>query len=229
VPKIKFFTNSENVAIPQPTKRSLPEWYKQIPNFHYGDTKIRIVNGDVTNATVKACMPFLDTFLTGYTAVLWQDLEVTHDAGVHMLKWRATPNVADSRGPNPYATFPVPHGCANQEFVWQSPFFIETTPGYDLLLTHPLNRYDLPFTTLSGIVAGEMLSIGNFPFYIKEGFEGIIEKGTPIFQIIPIKRESWSSEEDSSLLKKGERFTQESILTITGWYKKTFRKAPDYK
>jgi hypothetical protein len=229
VPKIKFFTSHENVKILEPTKKYLPEWYKQIPNFYNGESNIRIKDGDTTNATVKACMPFLDTFLTGYTATLWQDLEVTRKDGLSSLKWRTAPEVAGARGPNPHSTFPVPLGCSNEEFVWKSPFIIETIPGYDLLLTHPLNRYDLPFTTLSGIVAGEILANGSVPFYLKEGFEGIIEKGTPIFQIIPIKRESWSSEEDSSLLKKGERFEQESLMTITGWYKKTLRKIPEYK
>jgi hypothetical protein len=229
VPKIKFFTISENVNIPEPTKKTLPDWYKHLPNFLDGDTKIRITNGEGTNATIKACMPFLDTFLTGYTATLWQDLEVTYENGFSTLKWRTNPEVASTRGPSPHSPFLVPPGCDGEELAWRSPFLIETDPGYDLLLTHPLNRYDLPFTTLSGIVAGEMLGTGNFPFYLKKGFEGIIEKGTPIFQIIPIKRESWVSEKDEALLKKGQRFKQESLTKITGWYKKTFRKAPDYK
>lgn len=229
MPKIKFFTISENVSTPEPARVVLPDWYRQIPNFHNNEKKIRITSDGSTNATIKACMPFLDAFLTGYTARLWQDLEVTYENNFHMLRWRTSPEVASSRGTNPHVTFPIPPGCEDQEFAWSSPFLIETIPGYDLLLTHPLNRYDLPFTTLSGIVAGEMLSTGNFPFYLKKGFEGIIEKGTPIFQIIPIKRESWSSEKDEALLKKGERFRQESLMTITGWYKKTFRKAPNYK
>ena len=32
------------------------------------------------------------------------------------------------------------------------------------------------------------------PQQIEEGFEGIIEEGTPILQIIPFKRESWKAE-----------------------------------
>jgi hypothetical protein len=227
--KIKFFTVHENVKNPEPSKKHLPDWYKQIPNFYNDEKKIRIKDGDTTNATVKACMPFLDAFLTGYTATLWQDLEVTRKNGLSILKWRTVPAVAGARGPNPHSTFPIPLGCSNEEFVWLSPFLIETIPSYDLLLTHPLNRHDLPFTTLSGIVAGEILGTGSFPFYLKEGFEGIIEKGTPIFQIIPIKRESWHSQEDKDLLKKGERFEQESLTTLTGWYKKTLRRAPQYK
>jgi hypothetical protein len=30
--------------------------------------------------------------------------------------------------------------------------------------------------------------------WIREGFEGIIEKGTPLVQITPFKRDNWESE-----------------------------------
>jgi hypothetical protein len=32
------------------------------------------------------------------------------------------------------------------------------------------------------------------PFFLKEGFSGLVPKGTPYAQIIPIKREDWTSE-----------------------------------
>ena len=45
---------------------------------------------------------------------------------------------------------------------------------------------------------------GNIPFFVKEGFTGTIEKGTPYAQIIPIKRSSWSSFADYGLISPNE-------------------------
>ena len=227
--KIKFFTDSEFVDIPQAAKSVLPDWYKQIPKFHNSEKRPRITPNGTTNATVKACMPFFDTFLTGYTATLWQDLDVSYEGENPVIAWRTEPEVAGSRGPNPHASFPIPPGCVNWEFTWKNPIIMQTPPGYDLLITHPLNRYDLPFTTLSGVVAGEMLAVGSLPFYLKEGFEGIIKKGTPIFQIIPIKRESWVSEKDPALSQQGAKFKHDSLSTISGWYKNNIWKRKDYR
>jgi len=67
-----------------------------------------------------------------------------------------------------------------------------------LLLMHPSQRHDLPFFTLTAIVDTDKFPNKlHLPFFIKEGFEGIIEAGTPIAQIIPIKRDVWKSEKKS--------------------------------
>jgi hypothetical protein len=96
----------------------------------------------------------------------------------------------------------------------------QTPPGYSSLITHPLNRHDLPFITLSGLVDTDMtMARGNLPFFLKEGFEGVIPAGTPMFQIIPFKRENWQMEEDKSIMKIGlenEFLTKKSVY---GWYK----------
>ena len=63
---------------------------------------------------------------------------------------------------------------------------------------HPSQRHDLPFFTLTAIVDTDKFPNKlHLPFFIKEGFEGIIEAGTPIAQIIPIKRDVWKSEKKS--------------------------------
>jgi hypothetical protein len=35
---------------------------------------------------------------------------------------------------------------------------------------------------------------GSMPFFLREGFSGVIPAGTPFAQIIPFKREDWTSE-----------------------------------
>ena len=45
---------------------------------------------------------------------------------------------------------------------------------------------------MSGIIDSDKYSSpGNLPFFIKEGFTGMIPAGTPYLQIVPIKRSSW--------------------------------------
>ena len=228
---LKIFATHKYVELPQPAVKNTPEWYKKIPSFYNKEKHPRIITGDETNLTVKKCMPFFDTFRTGYVATLWQDLEISVESEHEnpILKWRTDPPVADGRGPNPHSSFPVPAGCSDFEFIWDSPFIFESSPNYDLLITHPLNRYDLPFITLSGIVSGENFGTGNIPFYIKKGFSGIIKKGTPIFQIIPIKREPWISKASPELLEKELKNRHESLTFISDWYKKRFWKPKDYR
>jgi hypothetical protein len=93
-----------------------------------------------------------------------------------------------------------------------------------MLITHPLNRHDLPFTTLSAVVDGGLVldPNGNIPFYIKKDFEGVIPKGTPIIQIIPFFQENWSSKKIKNLTKKGDQHGKMSASILFGWYKKTF-------
>ena len=67
----------------------------------------------------------------------------------------------------------------------------------------------------------------NLPFFLKEGFEGIIPKGTPIAQIMPFKREPWNSEkEDLNPLTKYQINNLKSVVQRSYknrfWSKKTY-------
>jgi hypothetical protein len=73
---------------------------------------------------------------------------------------------------------------------------IEAPDGYALLFTHPVNRFDLPFTTLTGLVDCDKYSDNwiHFPARWNDAnFSGVLRKGTPIAQCMPIKREGWTA------------------------------------
>jgi hypothetical protein len=73
-------------------------------------------------------------------------------------------------------------------------FKIETPIGYSCWIMHPSHRWDLPFLTINGFVdTDKHLNSLLLPFFIKEGFTGILPAGTPFAQIVPFKREDWSS------------------------------------
>jgi hypothetical protein len=205
----------------KPAKNYIPQWYKSIKSYTHANIEFNENNGHAKN--VKSCMPFLDSLTSGYIVELWCDIHVRidDDGQSHYLTWGdAQPvpvNFRDSKKNN----IPVPHGCEPSHYVWIFPYSIKTPPGYSVFMTHPLNRFDLPFVTLSGIVDTEnTLSTGNYPFFIKKDFEGVIEKGTPIMQILPFKREDWVSEKDLEVSKEGNINLQKSKNVFFGFYKK---------
>jgi antitoxin (DNA-binding transcriptional repressor) of toxin-antitoxin stability system len=66
---------------------------------------------------------------------------------------------------------------------------------------------------------------GSIPFYIKNGFEGVIKSGTPVAQIIPFKQENWKAEVESGLCEYAKAYRRSSPID---WYKKKARKRKSY-
>jgi hypothetical protein len=74
-------------------------------------------------------------------------------------------------------------------------WIIELPPGYSLLVTHPINRVDLPFVTLTGLIDADRYcdNFINFPARWRDAsFKGVLPKGTPVAQCVPVKREEWT-------------------------------------
>ena len=70
---------------------------------------------------------------------------------------------------------------------------IELEPGYSLFATHPVNRADLPFRLLTGIVDSDRFTDVGILFpavWTDANFEGVLPRGTPVAQCFPILREA---------------------------------------
>lgn len=232
---IKFSSKDSYVPTPTPSSSEVPGWYKKLPKYTNNSSRpmIEDVNnssGQFSNKTVKNCVPYLDSLTTGYVAKLWQDVQVIRTKDGPKISWPVDPQPCSARPEEKTKGLPVPPGCLSTQFTWMSPFIIQTPPGYSVLVTHPLNRFDLPFITLSGVVdADYILGPGHFPFYLKEDFEGIIESGTPIYQIIPFKRESWASKNDKSLVEKSDKNRWNSLAKAVGFYRDNFWHKKSYE
>lgn len=199
---IKFYPKHQlaKEVVPMPKPSTNPFWYKQVP-LHTNEENTLDVRNGAPNYSVKACMPFFDTFVTGYTISAWCDIQVRNTNGFPELTWGTIePELSPVNERRAPIGIPVEDGFNPMTFSWVTVWGIKTPKGYSSLFTHPLNRPDLPFRTASGIMDTDGWGIwGNQPFALKKGWEGVIEAGTPIVQVIPFKREEWKSEVDDSL------------------------------
>jgi hypothetical protein len=134
--------------------------------------------------------------ISGYALVTPADIHVSKDIdGKLKISWDSDQEFSNFIMERPVELgekVPRPAGHFENHLVFKGFWGMNTPKGWSILITQPLNRFDLPFTITSGIVdSDEFSSSGNVPFFIREDFSGTIPAGTPFAQIIPIKRSSW--------------------------------------
>lgn len=218
---IEFATDVEHIDLPKPSKRYIPEWYKKAQTF-IGGKQIINSGSEIGTKSVKACIPFLDAMITGYIVELSQDIQVTRGPNNETtLGWGVYEMpVAELRHLGILQGYEIPEDYMQEAWAWKFDYCYKTPKGYSVLITHPLNRYDVPFHTLSGVVdSDKVVNKGNLPFLMKKDFEGIIPAGTPIAQIIPFKRDDWQSKENKDLIAEGKKNNFLSRRIGLGWYK----------
>ncbi len=237
--KIQFQALDEYVeaaqADPKPASSLLPEWYKKLSRYiNNTDKPIKALG----RKDVKSCVPFRDAMVSGYMYLLPADVEVVsyengdidilynHQLTFRIVDKRGSINDLNNQGngmPNPLGTSPI-------MFAWAALWGVKTNKKDSVLITHPLNRNDLPFVTTSGVIDSGYFGVaGNIPFFIKEGFAGIIPKGTPIAQIIPFERQEWVSEKIPSNPKEYSLFMTLRDTYLSGFYSRFMRQPKNYK
>lgn len=213
-----------------PAKNFAPDFYKKTQSTW--DTENFEKNSLPLPLTFKACSSYGDSFLSGYSIPLALDIAVRQTEGGPSISWHnQDPSVqpVTLRDHAGNSLLPTPSGMSSLHFVWNTKHYIKVPKGYSALMTHPLNRYDLPFLTLSGIVDGEIsLHAGQVPVYFNTTFEGIIPAGTPIMQVLLFKTENWTNEKDPKVKEDGLINGQRSQNAAFGWYKKNIWKKKMY-
>lgn len=192
---IPLSKDAENVVPPpKPAKYYIPEWYKNIPAFNPKDIEFNN-GGRVSNTSVKMCMPFLDSLTTGYIQETWTDIHFKEmkDGSVE-FHYPAGPEIIRVREGSP--SLPVDNSLYPIEFVWQEQWDVKTPNGWGVIYTHPFNSLAMPFISCTAVIDSDRFyhtATGQYPFFLKKGFEGIIPAGTPMYQIIPFKKDNWKS------------------------------------
>ena len=222
------------VDIPKPALHHVPEWYRKQKNYSNGSTSpSNFSSPEVVHATYKLCVPFIDALTSGYVLSTAADIYV-ENVGKETYEpkffWNVTWPLLDFQSMQTLGNYPTPHGHNPHLFRWHVAWQVVTPKGYSLWVTHPSHRYDLPFTTINGFVDTDAHPNSLFlPFFIQEGFEGLIPKGTPFAQLLPIKRESWESKK--GVVGEGYAFIRDNILKayLFRGYKRLFWTKKMYK
>src|SRR5215475_11366371 len=211
---------------PIPAVQGLPDWFKALSQKAYS----QIAREEVF--TIKKCPPVIDAMTSGFLMPLVCDLEVAN--GEFTWARDVPPGIAQ------YSRSPIDFHDVAQ--VAGTPFFdddrfiikfnnywtIELPAGYSLLVTHPINRDDLPFTTLTGLVDADRYHdvFVHFPARWRDGeFNGTLPKGTPVAQCLPIKREVWTDRFETITGAAADRLKDvgDTITTGMGLYREQYR------
>jgi hypothetical protein len=205
----------------------LPDWFKAMPQKAFN----AVLQND--QMTVKKCPPFIDAMTSGFLMPLAADLKVENGE----FSWdREVPRGALNCYPRSPIDFHDNLQVAGTPLYDDDRFIIkfnnfwtiELPPGYSLLVTHPLNRHDLPFVTLSGLVDVDLYSMAfvHFPARWRDPhFNGTLPKGTPVAQCLPIHRESWAQAFETITGPAADYFRDmgNAISEGTGVYRQRFR------
>jgi len=232
--KVVFIPSHKNVSdifdSPKPSKNYLPDWYRNL------GSKFTLSNGFLHPGPTK-CLPFLDSFTSGYTHLLPCDIEIKYDGtkdGRDILSYRWFEQIRpiitrQEENGAPY-TLPSFDGYYNTELQWYTSWDPKTPKGYSTMYHHPSNRFDLPFHTFTGITDTDKWSgWGPVPFLLKKGFEGIIPAGTPIIQFTFIKREKWKSSFEEYDEKKHAKAQFNLKKYFSGGYKKHYWEKKEFE
>jgi hypothetical protein len=197
--KVFFIPKDKDTQIciprPQSSKKYIPQWFKDMP------IEVPTIDGIGLDSTAKKCIPFLDSLTSGYTQELPCDVYIDcnteeNDPKIN-YRWGGEIRPLSTRKEETRSSNSMPHfpGYYKTEFHWNTFWEPKTPTGYSTLYFHPANRFDLPFMTHNAIIDTDKWHVtGPIPFVLKKGFSGLIPAGTPIYQMIFIKREVWNSD-----------------------------------
>jgi len=231
--EIQFIPRSEFVSLgttpPQPAKKHIPQWFKDIPGHNHKNPEFNNLGG-ITNLNLKSCIPFFDALTSGYILTTWCDLYIKRYGEEVEYFYSGQPELLSTREKS---SLPVNNSYDNLEFVWKKHWGVKLPKGFSLLVTHPFNRYDLPFMTCTGIMDTDSSDLvakdgANVPFYLHKSFEGLIPAGTPIMQFVPIKRESWESNVNEFDLKSSIKKNAEFGRKFKNYYKDNYWNRKEY-
>ncbi len=221
-PSITFCCAPEDdgvIAAPVLAKAVLPDWYRKLPPVD--STRVTATDNGLT---IKRCLPFLDAMTTGWILPIAATVRLeildggrTVNAGWEFDKVMVSNHHAYQIAGSPQEPRPP---CKFHNY-WT----ISTPPGWSCLFVPPLNRHQPVFDLMAGVVDTDSYrSPVHFPF-IPTAPDGVytLEKGTPLAQVIPFRRDSSTIDSDIRAETAEETAARTKILRHTqaadGWYR----------
>jgi hypothetical protein len=225
-PCIEFFCAPEDLGViapPVPAREALPDWFRRlapVDKSHLSTTDNAL--------TVKRCMPFLDALMAGWILPLAATVRIEiadNGQSVH-TGWDFDKAMVSNHHPYQVNGHPMqPRPPCKIHNHWT----IRTPPGWSCLFVPTMNQPNGVIEVASGIVdTDEYRSLINFPFFATapDGFY-TLEKGTPLVQVIPFRRDDLLRPGVVRAESAAEAAERQRILRATGagdgWYRKEAR------
>ena len=212
---------------PVPARAVLPDWLRRMAPRVPSAVHQRAVR------TVKQCPPFVDAMAHGFMILLPCDVRVQKEQ--FSWDWPLAPLTLEGH-PRAPLSFHVPEQIAGSPLAnagrsalkFNSFWTIELEAGWSLLVVHPINRHDLPFRLITGLVDADRFSdVGiNFPaLWTDPGFDGVLPRGTPIAQCLAVPRETPTLEFEAMSQARVRRYAElaQQIMAGPGVYRKRYR------
>lgn len=213
---------------PKLARETISDWVRSMPAKAFSELHDREVR------TVKQCPPFIDAMAHGFMILLPCDVHV--EQGLFRWDWDIPMPVVDGHPRSPLSFHPpeqvtgTPFQAAHLAVIKFNSFWtIALEDGWSLFATHPVNRHDLPFRLLSGLVDSDKFSDAgiNFPAtWIDPQFSGMLPKGCPVAQCFPVPRTRpelvFDTLTDEHAIRYGT--TVAEVLASPNVYRKRFRQ-----
>lgn len=225
-PCIEFLCAPQDLGViapPVPAREALPDWFRRlapVDKNHLSTTDNAL--------TVKRCMPFLDALMAGWILPLAATvrIEIADNGQTVNTGWDFDKTMVSNHHPYQVSGHPMqPRPPCKIHNHWT----IRTPPGWSCLFIPPMNQTNGVIEVASGIVdTDEYRSLINFPFFATapDGFY-TLEKGTPLVQVIPFRRDDLVRPGVVRAETEAEATERQRILRATGagdgWYRKEAR------
>lgn len=217
IKKITFTKTIESVSddySPKPASRIIPEWYKKTKPYFGNSKKQELDENFQPLETIKKCIPVLDVLSTGYIIPTYCDLWVRkNENGEIVYATSGEVNILF----HPVIQAPYHPKMNHHPYPkWNNPWAIETPKGYSSLFIPPVHGGNKYFSIIEGVVDTDIYpSPVLFPFVLNDvNFEGLIPAGTPMVQVIPIKRDEWNMEMGNDYNREKSREAQRKLTSM---------------
>lgn len=192
-PEISFLCDPaliDRIPHPQRAIRFAPEWFKRLDR----EMGMKDAHG-LPGLTAKACLPMTDAFSLGFVIPLPFDVQfhIPADRVSIQLGWADNVPFQPVEQHHPAQIgAPAPPFASTMPLKFINPWRVIVPDGYSVLFTQPFNQPGLPFTCFTGLVDCDRLDTTvNLPFmWTGECGDHLLAAGTPIAQLIPIRRET---------------------------------------
>lgn len=209
--------------------KQIPEWYKKQPGYYNNDRSL--VNG-VMQLTVKKCQAVFDGMTSGYFLLAPVDIYIDTTDNKTIVEVpetfkRLKEPLIGFHSFQQISEYPVEDNVYINNILRIHPVWLVSTPKtYSCLFIAPMHR-DLPIKAVPAIVDSDNFIVdGLLSYFVKKDFKGVIKQGTPIVQVIPFKREKWSSKINENFDKSISIEQRDNIRSVfeNGYRKKLWVK-----